>query len=96
VVDTSLLADAGSHRWLQGVTGEEEKLAAGTDSTVEIPPYAGHGMFIAGVARCFAPDAGVHVALPGVGPVLGVGPVFGARPSLGPSMVRSQWSALVV
>ncbi len=61
VVDTGLLADAGSHRWLAGVTGEKETLAEGTDGTVEIPPYAGHGTFIAGVARCFAPDAAVHV-----------------------------------
>jgi subtilisin family serine protease len=61
VVDTGLLADAGSHRWLAGVTGDEEKLPAGADGTVEIPPYAGHGTFIAGVARCFAPDAAVHV-----------------------------------
>jgi subtilisin family serine protease len=60
VVDTGLLADAASHRWLAGVTGEEEKLAA-ADGSVEIPPYAGHGTFIAGVARCFAPDAAVHV-----------------------------------
>jgi subtilisin family serine protease len=61
VVDTGLLADAASHRWLAGVTGEEEKLPAGADGTVEIPPYAGHGTFVAGVARCFAPDAAVHV-----------------------------------
>lgn len=61
VVDTGLLADAASHPWLEGVTGEEEKLAEATDGTVEIPPYAGHGTFIAGVARCFAPDATVHV-----------------------------------
>ena len=61
MVDTGLLADAGSHRWLEGVTGEEEKLPAAADGTVEIPPYAGHGTFIAGVARCFAPDAAVHV-----------------------------------
>ena len=61
VVDTGLLADAASHPWLEGVTGEEEKLAEAPDGTVEIPPYAGHGTFIAGVARCFAPDAAVHV-----------------------------------
>lgn len=61
VVDTGLLADAASHPWLGGVTGEEEKLPAAADGTVEIPPYAGHGTFIAGVARCFSPDAAVHV-----------------------------------
>ncbi len=61
VVDTGLLADAASHPWLEGVTGEEEKLPAAADGTVEIPPYAGHGTFIAGVARCAAPEAGVHV-----------------------------------
>jgi len=61
VVDTGLLADAGSHRWLAGVTGQEEKLPAAADGSVEIPPYAGHGTFIAGVARCFAPDAAIHV-----------------------------------
>ena len=38
MVDSGLLADAGSHRWLQGVTGEEEKLAAGTDGAMEILP----------------------------------------------------------
>jgi subtilisin family serine protease len=61
VVDTGLLADAAGHPWLAGVTGEEEKLPAGADGTVEIPPYAGHGTFIAGVARCVAPEAAVHV-----------------------------------
>ncbi len=61
VVDTGLLADAAEHPWLAGVTGEEEKLLAGPDGTAEIPPYAGHGTFIAGVARCVAPEATVHV-----------------------------------
>jgi hypothetical protein len=60
VVDTGLLADAAEHSWLAGVTGEEEKLPEAGD-TVEIPPYAGHGTFIAGVARCVAPEASVHV-----------------------------------
>jgi hypothetical protein len=62
VVDTGLLADAASHPWLAGVTGEEEKLPATAYGEVEIPPYAGHGTFIAGVARCYAPEAGVHVS----------------------------------
>jgi hypothetical protein len=61
VVDTGLLADAAEHPWLAGVTGEEEKLPAAADGSVEIPPYAGHGTFIAGVARCVAPEAAVHV-----------------------------------
>jgi hypothetical protein len=61
VVDTGLLADAAEHPWLAGVTGEEEKLPVAGDGTVEIPPYAGHGTFIAGVARCVAPEASVHV-----------------------------------
>jgi subtilisin family serine protease len=62
VVDTGLLADAASHPWLAGVTGDEEKLPATADGEVEIPPYAGHGTFIAGVARCYAPEADVHVS----------------------------------
>jgi subtilisin family serine protease len=62
VVDTGLLTDAASHPWLAGVTGEEEKLPATAYGEVEIPPYAGHGTFIAGVARCYAPEAGVHVS----------------------------------
>jgi hypothetical protein len=61
VVDTGLLADAATHPWLAGVTGEQEKLTTGADGTVEIPPYAGHGTFIAGVTRCVAPEAAVHV-----------------------------------
>jgi len=61
VVDTGLLADAATHPWLAGVTGEEEKLCTAADGTVEIPPYAGHGTFIAGVTRCVAPEVAVHV-----------------------------------
>jgi hypothetical protein len=61
VVDTGLLADAATHPWLAGVTGEEEKLTTAADGSVEIPPYAGHGTFIAGITRCVAPEAAVHV-----------------------------------
>ena len=61
VIDTGLLANAGTHPWLAGVSGEEEKLPASADGRVQIPPYAGHGTFIAGVARCVAPAADVHV-----------------------------------
>jgi len=62
VVDTGLVAEAPeSHPWLTGVTGDEEKLPADADGRVTIPPYAGHGTFIAGVARCVAPGADVRV-----------------------------------
>jgi subtilisin family serine protease len=64
VSDTGLLADAATHNWLQGVTGEQDPLGAVDAATglPTIPPYAGHGTFIAGVARCIAPTAEVHVA----------------------------------
>jgi hypothetical protein len=63
VSDTGLLDDAATHSWLQGVTGEPDPLGAADPATTlpTIPPYAGHGTFIAGVARCVAPDAQVRV-----------------------------------
>jgi len=57
VTDTGLLAGApAAHPWLAGVTGSVDPLEHGT-----IPGYAGHGTFIAGVARCMAPSATVQV-----------------------------------
>jgi hypothetical protein len=62
VADTGLLADATGHPWLTGVTGELDPLPPpGPDGVVLIPPYTGHGTFIAGVARCMAPHSRVHV-----------------------------------
>jgi hypothetical protein len=62
VVDTGLLASAAEdHPWLAGVTGDEEKLPADASGRVTIPPYAGHGTFVAGVARCVAPGTDIHV-----------------------------------
>jgi hypothetical protein len=63
VSDTGLRDDAATHPWLQGVTGEPDPLGAVDPATAlpTIPPYAGHGTFIAGVARCIAPGAHVHV-----------------------------------
>jgi subtilisin family serine protease len=55
--DSGLLEDAGSHSWLAGVEGEPE--AADPN---DIPAFAGHGTFVAGIARCMAPAAEVYVA----------------------------------
>ena len=57
VIDTGLLADAHTHPWLAGVTGQADQFPAPT-----ILPYTGHGTFVAGVARCMAPAADVNVA----------------------------------
>jgi subtilisin family serine protease len=58
VVDTGLdPSAAGSHLWMQGVTGDP-------DAAIQPPnllPYAGHGTFIAGIVRSMAPRAEVVV-----------------------------------
>jgi Subtilase family len=61
MADTGILKGVvKSHPWLTGVTGQpdpaEPQVVSGT-----IPPYAGHGTFAAGVARCLAPGAGIFV-----------------------------------
>jgi hypothetical protein len=58
VVDTGFIKslDNPKHRWLAGVTGDEE-----TYNPAEITPYTGHGTFVAGVLRCMAPRATVEV-----------------------------------
>jgi hypothetical protein len=62
VSDTGLLGNV-THPWLQGVTGEPDPLGAVDPVTglPTIPAYAGHGTFVAGVTRCIAPSAQVHV-----------------------------------
>jgi Subtilase family len=63
VADTGLLDDAAAtHPWLAGVTGELDPLTAAPDGTPWIPPYAGHGTFVAGTARAMAPGSELFVA----------------------------------
>jgi len=64
VADTGLLdGAAGTAPWLTGVQGDPDPLPKPlADGTQPIPPYAGHGTFVAGVARCMAPRADVFVA----------------------------------
>jgi subtilisin family serine protease len=72
VADTGMLKDAeAGHPWLKGVQrapnpdGTEQAWdPAGIelDGVTTIPPYAGHGTFVAGVIRCMAPQADVMVS----------------------------------
>ncbi len=62
MADTGLLADAASHSWLAGVVGDPDPLPPlAPDGTQPIPPYTGHGTFVAGITRCMAPAADVIV-----------------------------------
>ena len=54
------------HAWLAGVKGTldpvEDMTNAQQNQPQTISPYEGHGTFVAGVLRCMAPAAQVHVA----------------------------------
>jgi len=59
--DTGLVEGAAeTFPWLAGVHGDPDP-RAGTGPGSTIRPYGGHGTFVAGVLRCMAPQAQVHV-----------------------------------
>jgi hypothetical protein len=72
IADTGLLKDADSqHPWLHGVRRgfkvdgqlqDWEIAEVMYHGKPTIPPYAGHGTFVAGVARCMAPQSSVIVS----------------------------------
>lgn len=63
IVDTGLIDEADKgHPWLTGVDGTpEDPYTVDANGNTIIVPYAGHGTFAAGVARCMAPKAGIYV-----------------------------------
>jgi Subtilase family len=68
VCDTGLLASSVGFPWLANVTGVDDPLGPLLAGVPPIPPglhaipqYTGHGTFVAGVASCQAPGAGIYV-----------------------------------
>jgi len=66
MADTGLLRDTASHAWLDGVRMANPVEDADPREPLEgdppqIPPYTGHGTFVAGVLRCIAPATEIIV-----------------------------------
>ena len=60
-----ITCEPDSHPWLRGVTSDVDPLPAAArvdgEDIQPIEPYTGHGTFVAGVARCMAPQADIIV-----------------------------------
>jgi hypothetical protein len=66
LADTGLLRDAGTHPWLGGVlmgnpVEDVDPATPMEGDPPHIPPYTGHGTFVAGVMRCLAPATDIVV-----------------------------------
>jgi hypothetical protein len=66
MADTGLLRDTATHSWLDGVRMANSVEDADPRDPLEgdppeIPPYTGHGTFVAGVLRCIAPATEIIV-----------------------------------
>jgi hypothetical protein len=66
MADTGLLRDTATHAWLDGVRMANPAEDADPRDPLEgdppqIPPYTGHGTFVAGVLRCIAPATEIIV-----------------------------------
>ncbi len=65
MADTGLLRDTATHSWLHGVRManplEDADPKEPLGDPPQIPPYAGHGTFVAGVLRCIAPATEIIV-----------------------------------
>jgi hypothetical protein len=66
MADTGLLRDAATHSWLHGVRMANPLEDADPKEPLQgdppqIPPYTGHGTFVAGVLRCMAPATEIIV-----------------------------------
>jgi subtilisin family serine protease len=61
ILDTGLIPDAAAgHPWLVGVQGTTDPVTEAGGTTI-VPYDAGHGTFVAGVARCMAPKVSAYV-----------------------------------
>jgi hypothetical protein len=62
ISDTGLQPNLSQYSWMTDVTGDPERPGQTLRSGLQrIRPYAGHGTFAAGTAKCTAPNAAVYV-----------------------------------